>query len=158
MSNSETKIQDRIHYVLSNLNEKQRRLYLAAEAKTYGYGGISVVARLSKVSRPTITKGVKDIGSATESLPRSRKSGGGRKPVHKKYDGILKDLESLIEPLTIGDPMSPLEMECKKHQELNGRIAGNGIQGKPHGSFGHAKIIKIQFAIYPKKARGRQTS
>lgn len=128
MSNSETKIQDRIHYVLSNLNEKQRRLYLAAEAKTYGYGGVSLVSRLSNVSRPTITQGIKDIDSPIESLPRSRKSGGGRKPVHEKYEDILKDLESLIEPLTIGDPMSPLRWTVKSTRNLADELRAMGYK------------------------------
>lgn len=128
MSDSETKIKDRINYLLPNLNERQRRIYLAAEAKTYGYGGVSVVSRLSNVSRPTIIKGVKDIGSVIESLPRSRKSGGGRKPVHKKYKGILKDLESLIEPLTIGDPMSALRWTVKSTRNLSEELQAMGYK------------------------------
>ncbi|MEA3447568.1 MAG: ISAzo13 family transposase [Bacteroidota bacterium] len=128
MRNSEIKIQERINYLLPVLNERQRRIYLATEAKTYGYGGVSLVSRLSNISRPTITQGAKDIGSTIESLPRSRKSGGGRKPVHEKYKGILKDLESLIEPLTIGDPMSPLRWTVKSTRNLSEELQAMGYK------------------------------
>lgn len=118
MENNEAKIKQRIEYILPNLTEKQRRLYLSAEAKTFGYGGVSCISRLSKVSRPTIIQGGKELGTTIKDLPRSRKSGGGRKAIYKKQPQILKDLEALIEPITIGDPMSALRWTVKSTRNL----------------------------------------
>ena len=39
--------------ILPHLDERQRRLLLAAEARSLGYGGISLVARAAGVSRVT---------------------------------------------------------------------------------------------------------
>jgi hypothetical protein len=118
MNSNEAKIKERIQYLLPNLNEKQRRLYLAAEAKSYGYGGVSCISRLSETSRPTIIQGFKELGNTFVDIPKSRKSGGGRKAIYKSQPEILIDLESLIEPLTIGDPMSPLRWTVKSTRNL----------------------------------------
>ena len=118
MENTEVKIQERIKYMLPNLNEKQRRLFLAAEARTYGFGGVSCISRLSETSRPTIILGGKELGTTIASLPRSRKTGGGRKASYKKQPELLRDLESLVEPLAIGDPMSPLRWTVKSTRNL----------------------------------------
>jgi len=118
MKKIEEQVKERIKYLLPNLNEKQRRLFLAAESKTYGYGGVSFVSRLSDTSRPTIIQGLKELGTSMVELPRSRKAGGGRKAIYKKNPSILTDLEALIEPLTIGDPMSPLRWTVKSTRNL----------------------------------------
>jgi len=128
MKIDEAKIKERIEYVLPNLSEKQRRLYLSAEAKTYGYGGVSCVARLSNTSRPTIIQGGKELGDIIKDLPRSRKSGGGRKAIYQKHPQILKDLEELIEPLTIGDPMSSLRWTVKSTRNLAEELQGIGYK------------------------------
>lgn len=128
MEKSEAKIKERIDYVLPNLNENQRRLYLAAEAKTYGYGGVSCISRLSTTSRPTIVQGGKELLSSSVVLPKSRKSGGGRKAIYKKQPSILKDLETLIEPLTIGDPMSPLRWTVKSTRNLAAELQEKGYK------------------------------
>ena len=128
MKNYESKIKERIEYLLPNLNEKQRRLYLSAEAKTYGYGGVSCIARLSKTSRPTIIQGGKELGTTITDLPRSRKSGGGRKAIYKKHLEILKDLEALIEPLTIGDPMSALRWTVKSTRNIAEELQKKGYK------------------------------
>lgn len=129
MEKSESRIKERINYLLPNLNEIQRRLYLAAEAKTYGHGGISCISRLSKTSRPTIIQGGKELAEkVTVVLPKSRKSGGGRKAIYIKQPLILKDLETLIEPLTIGDPMSPLRWTVKSTRNLATELQEKGYK------------------------------
>jgi len=76
----ETKLQLKIESMLPLLNEYQRRMFLSAEAKAIGRGGISLVSRLSGVSRPTLTNGVKEL-NATEKVEigvgKSRAPGGG---------------------------------------------------------------------------------
>lgn len=76
------KVEKRIKNVLPHLDEKQRRIYLAAEAESLGYGGISEISRISGVSRATITQGIKELKIEQESVSgkeRVRKKGGGRK-------------------------------------------------------------------------------
>lgn len=128
MDKTETKIQERIKNILPILNENQRRLYLAAEAKALGFGGVSYIAKLSGISRPTITQGAKELGKTKISLPRSRKTGGGRKALYKKQPEILKDLEALVEPLSIGDPMSPLRWTVKSTRNLAEELQKKGYR------------------------------
>jgi len=128
MEKHEIKIKERIDYVLPNLNENQRRTYLAAEAKTYGYGGVSCISRLSGVSRPTIIQGGKELLSKTIVPAKIRKPGGGRKAIYKKESSILKSLEALIEPLTIGDPMSPLRWTVKSTRNLAAELQEKGYK------------------------------
>jgi hypothetical protein len=54
-------IANRIEAVLPTLNEYRRRRYLAAEATSIGPGGISLISRLSGLSRQTLTEGVKEL-------------------------------------------------------------------------------------------------
>ena len=103
-------IQTRIEAVLPTLNEYQSRRYLSAEAKSLGYGGISLISRLSGMSRQTLTEGVKELETTDTVMPegRSRKPGGGRKPVWETQPGILGELEGLVSAHTKGDPMVTL--------------------------------------------------
>lgn len=128
MDKLEAKIKERIDYMLPNLNENQRRLYLAVEAKTYGYGGVSCISRLSKTSRPTIIQGGKELLNNSIASAKIRKPGGGRKAIHKKQPSILKDLETLIEPLTLGDPMSALKWTVKSTRNLAEELQENGYK------------------------------
>jgi hypothetical protein len=78
----------RIEMMLPTLNEFQRGRYLATEAKSIGYGGMSLVSRISGISRQTLTEGVKELINPKTELPelgRCRKSGAGRKPVWKEH-------------------------------------------------------------------------
>ena len=97
--------------MLPTLNEYQRRRYLSAEAKSIGFGGISIVSRLSGVSRQTLTDGVKELEEPQVEFPkvgRSRKNGGGRKTKESQYIELQEVLEELVSAHTKGDPMSPL--------------------------------------------------
>jgi len=75
-------IKNRIKTMLPLLNEKQKRIYLATEAESIGYGGISEVSRISGVSRVTITRGIQEKKEENIGLKETvdiRKKGGGRK-------------------------------------------------------------------------------
>jgi hypothetical protein len=101
-------LQTRIEAVVPTLNEYQRRRYLSAEAKAIGYGGITIVSRLSGVSRQTLTGGVKELDAPnphTMEQGRSRRSGGGNKPVWVKQPGMMGALEELVSAHTKGGPM-----------------------------------------------------
>ena len=101
------------------LNERDRRLYAASEAKAAGRGGIAAVSRATGVARSTIGRGLKDL-AAPERLPagRVRRAGGGRKPLTETDPTLLGDLEALVEPDSRGDPMSPLRWTCKSLRAL----------------------------------------
>lgn len=117
----ESVLKAKLTSVLPLLNERQKRLLLAAEARALGHGGISKVARAAGVSRPIIHKGLRELeaGPAAGLRPdRVRKPGGGRKKLKDKYPGLVSDLEALVDPDTRGDPMSPLRWTCKSVRHL----------------------------------------
>lgn len=127
----ETAILARINTVMPTLNEGQRRRYLSAEAKAAGRGGISLVSRLSGVSRPTLTKGVKELDDPNAEIPgpgKSRRKGGGRKPVWEKQPGILDTLEELVSPHTKGDPMTSLLWTNKSLRNLEKSLRDKGFE------------------------------
>ncbi len=119
MQNSELKLSNKFKEILPHLNEMQKRIYLTSEAAILGRGGVSLVSRLSNVSRPTIIKGRIDLKSPPFEIPRSRKKGGGRKSIQEKHPEIIDELDKLIEPLTLGDSMSPLRWTCKSTRNLS---------------------------------------
>src|SRR5713226_2062138 len=114
--------------ILPHLNEKQRRLMLAAEARAQGRGGVTRVAQASGVSRPTIHKALRELDGPSTDPTRVRKPGGGRKRARDRDPGLMPALEELIDPDTRGDPMSPLRWTCKSTRRLANAL---GEQGHP---------------------------
>lgn len=101
------------------LDERQRRLLAAAEAKVLGRGGVSAVSVATGVSRTTIMAGLGEIeamqsrdGTEKQTVTRARQSGGGRKKIETKDETLLPDLLSLVDSTTRGDPESPLRWTC----------------------------------------------
>ena len=132
------KLKIAIEEMLPHLDEKQKRLYLGSEAKKLGRGGKSIISRLSKVSRPTIIRGCKELEGSLEAqnnLIKTRIKGGGRKKLTVKDDKLSGSLERLVEPVTRGDPESPLRWSCKSVRtlasELNkqGHVVGRSVVG-----------------------------
>jgi DNA-binding transcriptional ArsR family regulator len=109
---------EKLAAILPWLNEKQRRLLLAAEARAEGYGGASRVARAAGVSRPTIQQGLRDPAHPDTHPDRVRRVGGGRKKLREQDPRLVADLEALVDPDTRGDPMSPLRWTCKSTRQL----------------------------------------
>jgi hypothetical protein len=119
----------RIDLMMPTLNEYQRRRYLSAEAKAIGRGGISLVSRLSGVSRPTLTEGVKELDKPGEEIleqGRSRKAGGGRKRIWESKPEILDVLSELLEAHTKGDPMRLLLWTNKSLRTLSKALETKG--------------------------------
>jgi len=117
---------------LPHLNEKQRRLFLAAEAKALGWGGISKVAQATGVSRVTIYKALEEIQLHSPVSERIRKLGAGRKGIEEHYPDLSKALESLVDPVTRGDPESPLRWTCKSTRQLAIELARQGYYRASH--------------------------
>ncbi len=98
-------MEERIKTMLPLLNEKQRRIFLAAEAISYGWGGISKVSKISGVSIPTIRLGIKEINSGSANVSgRIRNPGGGRKSVEAKYPDIMSRIQEIADGNTYGSP------------------------------------------------------
>ena len=110
------------------LNEKQRRLYLGTEARIMGYGGVSEVSRDTGVSRRLITQGIKELTGKKFEIDKVRKEGGGRKRRVETDITLKQDLEELVEPVTRGDPESPLRWTCKSVRKLSDALKKSGHQ------------------------------
>ena len=80
MDDEAKKIRLKLAGVFPSLNEKQRRLLAAAEAKSYGFGGIQLISKITGLSRQTIYRGLKDLDRG-EFDNRVRQAGGGRKRI-----------------------------------------------------------------------------
>jgi transposase len=123
---TEQKISEKLAIVLPHINEKQCRLLIAAEAKTLGWGGISKVAKATGVSRVTIHKALTEIAGKKIIAERIRKPGGGRKDITEYHPNILEKLEALVDPVTRGDPRSPLRWTCKSTRHLSQELGRKG--------------------------------
>lgn len=124
----EKALQERYESIKSHLDEKGRRLWCANEAKALPRGGITKVARATGVSRTTITTGVKELKGEKEvtSLERVRRTGGGRKGAEAKDEHLKRDIEGLVDPVTRGDPESPLRWTSKSTEKLAQELNKNG--------------------------------
>lgn len=112
-------IKQRFESIEPFLDERTRRLFVAAEAHVLGHGGIAKVSRATGISRPTISAGLAELAnSSLADTKRIRKIGGGRKRTVDKDPTLLQDLEGLIEPTSRGDPESPLRWTSKSVRKL----------------------------------------
>lgn len=119
--------------ILPHLDERQRRLLLAAEARSLGFGGVSLVARAAGVSRVTVTSGVDELDAGGEPTPgRARRAGGGRKPLAETDPALLDALDALVEPETRGDPMTRLRWTTKSTRNLAGELGRQGHRISHH--------------------------
>ena len=125
----EAGIKRRFELVAGELNERSRRLVAASEAVAIGWGGISAVSRATGLSRKAISHGIKELQERGEgSEGRIRRIGGGRKTTVSKDPSLREDLERLVEPLTRGDPESPLRWTCKSVRSLEVELKRQGHQ------------------------------
>jgi hypothetical protein len=110
------------------LDERTRRLVAAAEAAAIGFGGVTTVAKASGLSRGTVIRGIAELETAPKPArgQRIRRKGAGRKRT-VDYDATLKrDLEALVEPVTRGDPETPLRWTCKSVRQLAAELQRMG--------------------------------
>ncbi len=121
------KLSEKLNTFLPLLNETQKRIYLAIEAKYLGRGGKTKIEKLVGVSHNTINKGLLEINAGIPVVPgeRIRKSGGGRK---KKVTSEVWDrVETFIEPHTRGEPESPLQWVSKSLRNIEAALKDYGI-------------------------------
>jgi len=116
-------IRERFEMLKPFLDERLRRVVAAAEANAVGYGGISMVSRQTGVSRRAIAQGREELNNPHRGvLTRVRRKGAGRKRTTDKDPTLQGDLESLVEPVTRGDPESPLRWTCKSVRRLSSEL------------------------------------
>jgi transposase len=108
----------------AQLDERSLRLCAAADAKMFGYGGVSFVAEAAGLSRTTLYSGA--AAGEPPDRGRIRKPGGGRKPKAEIDETLLHDLDRLLDPVTLGDPMSPLRWTCKSTPKLAEELKATG--------------------------------
>ena len=118
----------RFEVLMPHLNERQRRLLLATEARLLGHGGVRAVARVAGVSETTVRAGVFELEEGQEPFPegRVRRGGGGRKSAAVLDAGLVPALLALVEPDERGDPESPLRWTTKSLRHLAGELARQG--------------------------------
>jgi hypothetical protein len=122
-------ITKRYQALSTHLDERMRRLFAAAEAKAIGRGGNSIVSRTTGISRNAIARGLQELGEPNPQViqgKRIRQEGGGRKKTVDKDPTLKRDLESLIDPVTRGDPECPLRWTCKSLRNLADELKNMG--------------------------------
>jgi transposase len=118
------------------MDERMRRQWAAAESRAYGWGGVQAVSGAIHMSPNTIRKGLEEL-AARDSNPdaavdsRLRKPGGGRKRCSDSDAGLLETLQWLVEPVTRGDPCSPLRWTCKSTTKLAEELEQSGHPVSP---------------------------
>ena len=112
------------------LDERQRRLHAAVEAKVLGHGGVKRVSLATGVARGSILAGIKELESPQPALPdglrRVRRPGAGRKKLVDLNPRVQEALERLVEPASRGDPQSPLRWTCKSLMQLARELSEQG--------------------------------
>jgi hypothetical protein len=120
-------IRDRFVAVAPHLDERGRRSFAAAEARSAGYGGIAAVARATGIAPSTIGRGLEELSGASDvPADRNRRAGGGRKTLTATNPTLLDDLLALVSPSERGDPMSPLRWTCKGLRRLASELRAMG--------------------------------
>ena len=105
--------------IVTDLDERGRRRWAAAEAMSLGWGGISAVAKATGFSDRTIRTGIEELNDPNP-LPstRQRRPGGGRHSRENEQPELINALKKLVESTTRGDPMLPLRWTCKSSRTL----------------------------------------
>jgi len=123
----EVAIGEKFRALAGELNERQRRLWAASEARAAGRGGIAATARATGISVPTIRKGMRELAAGERLEPgRVRRRGGGRKAVTELDPTLLADLERLVDGDRRGDPESLLLWTSKSVRHLADGLRGLG--------------------------------
>jgi DDE family transposase len=123
-------IRSKYEALLPFMDERLRRVWAGAEARSLGHGGIGLVAEATGMSRNTVVAGRAELDRVAESgeppPERLRQPGGGRKGLGETDPMLVEDLKKLIEPATRGEPDSPLLWTCKSSTALAGALQHMG--------------------------------
>jgi transposase len=120
-------MEERILRMESLLDERQWRLYLANEAMSAGYGGVSKVSRITGVSRTTITKGIEELKEEKTTNGKVRKSGGGPKYIEEKRPDIKERILKIVDGSTYGNPERVLSYTTESLRKIETELKLQGI-------------------------------
>lgn len=131
---SEKNLLDKFRLLSPTFNERQKRLWTASEAISIGHGGVTILQKVTGLSRSTIHLGIKEYkqgisgNKPPEVAPKaSRRKGGGRKSLETHTPILIKELENLIESSTRGDPMQALLWTCKSTKNIAQELTKKGF-------------------------------
>lgn len=124
-------IEFRYAALTSRLNERLRRQWAAAEARALGWGGVSAVCLATGIARNTIARGLKELDQGVGTIHSVRSPGGGRKKATETDPRLEHALERLVDPVTRGDPESPLRWTCKSTTQLAVELTRQGHPVSP---------------------------
>jgi hypothetical protein len=119
-------IRQRWEAVGAKLDERGRRLFAAAEARTAGRGGLAMVSKITGLARSTINRGEDDLDTQPPLEGRVRRAGGGRRALCDTDPGLVPALKRLVQPATLGDPMRPLIWVSKSLEKLAAALTEMG--------------------------------
>jgi transposase len=128
LQTTEATLAGKLRLVLPHLDERQRRLLLAAEARTLGRGGIRFVARAVGVTEATVSRGVSELESGEEPLGRARRRGAGRKRIADHDPRVRFALSALIEPQEPESAAAFLHWTTRSTRALAQELARQGVQ------------------------------
>ena len=130
---TEERIKQRFAAMAPFLDERQRRLFAAAEAVAYGGGGQTRVARLLHMSTDTVARGMAELQDPeAPQMEGIRKPGGGRRRAVESDPTLQSDLEHLVDPVTRGEPDSPLRWTAKSARNLSAELNKMGHSTSEH--------------------------
>jgi transposase len=121
-------MEERIKMMMAQLNEIQKRLFLASEAMSYGRGGIAKAIRITGVSRNTIKRGISELKHGMVYDGAIRNSGGGAKSVREKYPDIEIRIGKLVDGATYGDPERILSYTTESLRKIEAELGKQGIK------------------------------
>ena len=132
-------VRKKFERLASVLDERGRRVWATVEAEALGYGGQSIVAKATGLSRTTLYhEGLEKAQDPTANhRVRIRAAGGGRKKLIQQEPKLLSALESLVEPTTRGDPESALRWTCRSTRQLAAALKAQGYQ------IGHQTVASL---------------
>ena len=122
----EATIVEKYAAVEAYLDEHGRCVWAATESRAIGYGGDALVSDATGLSHPTIRKGRGELESGGAEHGRIRRPGAGRPDIKQSQPGIKQALEKLVDPVTRGDPESPLRWTCKSRAKLATALSSAG--------------------------------
>jgi hypothetical protein len=121
-------IRERWLIVRDELDERGRRMWAAAEARSHGRGGIAAVVRATGMSSETVRRGLAEVRSGQRAPEgRVRRSGAGRPPISEREPGLGEALLALLDGSTRGDPESPLLWSSRSVANLTGALREQGF-------------------------------
>jgi transposase len=125
----ESAIRERWLLVRDELDERARRIWAAAEARSHGRGGIAAVVRATGIAESTIRRGIAEVRCG-ERAPegRVRRPGAGRRSIEDREPGLVEALLGLIEGATRGDPESPLLWTSRSVARLTEQLRELGYE------------------------------